>query len=118
MTKPIEYINAITEHMANDKNLNSTNTTCDTLKRLEASRGLNKTGLLMFPDWFDPKEWKIHQYLQGGTMCTENSLSIDYFDSISFIEFSKNQKTSEWFIHAIARDAKEGKVRIVTIKKR
>ena len=90
----------------------------NTIDKLNASRNLTKTEFLMFPDWFDKNEYKVSDYLQGGTMCKENGLTIDWFDHINFFAYEKCQIRNTWFIQCIARIEKTKTTKIITLIKK
>lgn len=72
----------------------------------------------MFPSWFDPNDWKISEYLQGGALCKEKGLTINWFNSVSFVNFEKCQIRKEWFIQCIGHKEQTNTVKILTLSKR
>ena len=84
----------------------------NTLQTLESSRNLTKTRLLGFPEWFDKNEWEVHEYMKGGAMCKEKSLTIDFFECISFYKYEKHPIKNLWLIQGITKD------KIITLKRK
>ena len=88
----------------------------ETLERLQTSRKLTETRLLNFPDWFNKNDYEVHEYLQGGTLCRDKSLTIDYFECVSFVNHERCTIKNEWFIQAITRS--NNVTKIITLKKK
>ncbi len=84
----------------------------NTLQTLEASRNLIETQLLNFPDWFNKHDWEVHEYLNGGLMRKEKSLTIDFFESIAFYKYEKHPIKDLWLIQGITKD------KIITLKRK
>jgi hypothetical protein len=76
----------------------------NTLQTLESSRNLTETRLLGFPKWFEKSEWKVHEYLNGGLMRKEKSLTIDFFECISFFKYEKHPIKDLWIIQGITKE--------------
>lgn len=86
------------------------------LEKLNNSRNLTQTRLLCFPEWFVKDEWEVYEYLNGGSMCTEKGLRIDFFEAISFVNYERCPIKNEWFIQAITNSKKGTK--IITLKRK
>ena len=87
-----------------------------TIQTLEASRKQAETRLLMFPNWFVKSEWEVDEHLVGSTMCKVKGLTIDWFLSISNINFEKCQIKNQWVFQCLANSDKGTKI-ITLIKK-
>lgn len=86
-------------------------TAITTPQRQERFRTIPCQNYFSFPEGFKPKEWKVNSYMAGFTRHRKHTLTLDHFDTISYL------KKSSKCIHALGHRIKEDSLTFLILEK-
>lgn len=92
-------------------------TAITTPQRQERFRTIPCQNYFSFPEGFKPSQYRIKGYAQGERMNFKHHLTLDCFDSISFLRTSQNDKNGKSYIHALGTRIKEDSVTFLILEK-
>lgn len=79
-----------------------TTETITTPIKIDHYRAVQSQNFFSFPQGFKPEEWNVYGYLQGTRLNKKNHVTLDCFDSFSFIKFTTNEKGKKVFMEVMA----------------
>lgn len=63
-------------------------------------------------------DWEVYGYLLGNGIKICQTLTVDHFDSLCFLEESQNPKQKGVFLHVMAHKSRENKNKILVLQPR